>query len=220
MKVQIAPSILAADFGRLAEEVARVEAAGADMIHVDVMDGHFVPNISLGVPVVAAIARATRLPLDVHLMIASPDRYLGAFADAGAAGLTVHIEACERAERTMALVRSLGRRAGIALSPGTPLEAIDAVAREVDVVLIMSVYPGFTGQVFLPQSLPKVTAARAYLDAAGSTADIEVDGGVGVSNAGRLVAAGATILVAGAALFHAPDSARALGELRTVAAGA
>jgi len=220
MSARIAPSILAADFGRLAAEIERVEAAGADLLHVDVMDGHFVPNISLGVPVVAAVAKATRLPLDVHLMITSPDRYLEAFADAGATGLTVHVEACERPERTISRIRSLGRRPGIAVSPGTPLETIAPVARDVDLLLIMSVYPGFTGQAFLPQSLPKVAAARALLTEAGATADIEVDGGVGLSNAGRLVAAGATILVAGAALFHAADSAQALGELRRAAAGA
>jgi ribulose-phosphate 3-epimerase len=217
MTVQIAPSVLAADFRRLADEVARVEAAGADQIHVDVMDGHFVPNLSLGIPVVAALAKATRLPLDVHLMITAPDRYLEAFADAGATGLTVHAEACDRLDRTAARIKALGCRVGVALSPGTPVEAIATVVDAVEVVLIMSVYPGFTGQAFLPQSVAKVAATRAYLRARGSTADVEVDGGVGVSNARRLVEAGATILVAGAAVFHTPDAAAAMRDLREAA---
>jgi ribulose-phosphate 3-epimerase len=218
MNVRLAPSILAADFGRLADEVARVEAAGAELIHVDVMDGHFVPNISLGVPVVAALSRATRLPLDVHLMIETPDRYLRAFADAGASGLTVHVEACDRLEHTLAAIRAVGCRVGAAVSPGTPVDALAPVARDLDLLLIMSVYPGYTGQAFLPQSLPKVAAARALLARVGSLADIEVDGGVGVGNAGRLVAAGATILVAGASVFHTADTVAALAALRSAAA--
>jgi ribulose-phosphate 3-epimerase len=217
MIVRLAPSILAADFSRLADEVRRVEAAGADQLHVDVMDGHFVPNISLGVPVVAALKRATRLPLDVHLMITDPDRYLGAFVDAGAAIVSVHAEAARHLHRTVARIRELGARAGVAINPGTPVEAISEVVAEVDVVLIMSVNPGFTGQAFLPQSVRKVAEARDLIARRGGRAEIEVDGGVDPSNAGPLVAAGASVLVAGAAVFHAADCAAAIRGLRQAA---
>lgn len=220
MTVRLAPSILAADFSRLGDEVARVEAAGADQIHVDVMDGHFVPNISFGLPVVAALKRATRLPLDVHLMITDPDRYLGAFVDAGAAIVSVHAEASRHLHRTVSRIRELGARAGVAINPGTPVDVLSEVVTEVDVILIMSVNPGFTGQAFLGQSVRKVSDARDLITRRGGHADIEVDGGVDASNAGRLVAAGASILVAGAAVFHAADCAAAIKGLRRAAEGA
>ncbi len=220
MSVQIAPSILAADFGRLTEEVARIEAAGADLVHVDVMDGHFVPNLTLGPVVVEALKRGTRLPLDVHLMLEEPDRYLEAFAEAGASLISVHAEVLPHLHRTLRRIRDLGLRAGVALNPSTPAEAISEVVDLLDHVLVMSVNPGFTGQTFIPRSLQKVKTVRALLDEAGSAAAIEVDGGVDPSNAGALVAAGATILVAGAAVFRAPDLARAMRDLRQVTAAA
>ncbi len=220
MRVQIAPSILAADFARLADEITRVELAGADLIHVDVMDGHFVPNITIGVPVVAALRRATRLPLDVHLMIADPDRYLSAFIDAGAAVVSVHAEAARHLHRTVTRIKELGARAGVAVNPGTPLSAISEVIADVDVVLIMSVNPGFTGQAFLPQSVRKVADAQALIASRNSRAMIEVDGGVDASNAGPLVRAGAEVLVAGAAIFHQADYDAATRALRLAAEGA
>ena len=220
MTVRLAPSILAADFSRLGNEVARVEAAGADQIHVDVMDGHFVPNISFGIPVVAALKRATRLPLDVHLMITDPDRYLGAFVDAGAAIVSVHAEASRHLHRTVSRIRELGARAGVAVNPGTPVEVLSEVVAELDVVLIMSVNPGFTGQAFLGQSVRKVAEARGLISRRGGRAVIEVDGGVDASSAGRVVAAGASVLVAGAAVFHAADCAAAMQGLRRAAEGA
>jgi ribulose-phosphate 3-epimerase len=217
MTVRIAPSILAADFARLADEIARVEAGGADVIHVDVMDGHFVPNITIGVPVVAALRRATRLPLDVHLMIADPDRYIDAFAEAGAATLTVHAEAATHLHRTVTRIRQLGVRAGVALNPATPVAHAREVAAEIDLLLVMSVNPGFGGQSFIPRSLDRIAEARAMLREAGSQADIEVDGGVDRGNAGALARAGATILVAGVSIFGTPDPAAATRALREAA---
>ena len=217
MRVRIAPSLLAADFARLAEEIARVEAAGADLLHVDVMDGHFVPNITLGPPVVAAIKRVTQLPLDVHLMIEDPDRYLDAFAAAGASMMSVHVEACGDLVHTIERIHALGAKAGVAISPDTPFSALAEAADHLDHLVVMTVYPGFTGQSFLPGSVERVAEARRVLDSRGSTADIEVDGGVGLSNAAALVAAGATMLVAGAAIFHAPDTRAALQQLRAAA---
>jgi ribulose-phosphate 3-epimerase len=220
MSVRIAPSILSSDFARLADEVAKVERGGADQIHVDVMDGHFVPNITIGVPVVAALKKATSLPLDVHLMISEPDRYLEAFASAGAAIITVHAEAVYHLHRTLTRIRQLGVRAGVAINPSTPVDHIREVATEADVVLIMSVNPGFGGQVFIPRSVTKVSLANALLQAAGSTAEIEVDGGVDTSNAATLVRAGATMLVAGASIFGTPDPAAATRDLRKAAGSA
>jgi ribulose-phosphate 3-epimerase len=217
MTVRIAPSILSADFARLADAVAMVEAAGADQIHVDVMDGHFVPNITIGVPVVAALRRVTRLPLDVHLMITDPDRYVEAFASAGADIISVHVEAATHLHRTLTKIRQLKVKAGVAINPATPIEHIRDVATELDVVLVMSVNPGFGGQSFIPHSVPKIAAARALLDRAGSKADIEVDGGVDQHNAASLVAAGASILVAGASVFGTPDPAAAVRGLRQAA---
>jgi len=212
--VKIAPSILSADFARLADEVARLERAGADLVHVDVMDGHFVPNITIGPPVVAALKRVTQIPLDVHLMITDPDRYLEAFARAGAASLIVHAEVLPHLHRTLTRIRQLGLRAGVAINPSTSLDAVSEVVGEFDVLLVMSVNPGFGGQTFIPRSIDKVVAARALLASRGSTADISVDGGVDAANAPALAQAGATILVAGASIFGAPDPVEAAHALR------
>jgi ribulose-phosphate 3-epimerase len=217
MSVRIEPSILAADFARLADAMAQVEAGGADVIHVDVMDGHFVPNITIGVPVVRSLRRATTLPLDVHLMIADPDRYVDAFADAGASTLTVHLEAATHLHRTLTRIRQLGVKAGVAINPATPVDQIRDVAAELDLVLIMSVNPGFGGQSFIPRSIERVAAAKALLQQAGSHADIEVDGGVDLTNAGVLARAGATVLVAGVSIFGTPDPAAATRALREAA---
>ena len=221
MSVRIAPSILSADFARLADAVGIMEAAGADQIHVDVMDGHFVPNITIGPPVVAALKRVTRLPLDVHLMITDPDRYLEAFASAGASIITVHTEAVTHLHRTLSRIRQLGARAGVAINPATPLDHVQEVAGDFDVLLIMSVNPGFGGQSFIPRSVAKVAAAKAMLAAAGSAADIEVDGGVDLTNAATLAGAGATMLVAGASIFGTANPGEATQALRrAVGAGA
>ncbi len=218
MTARIAPSILSADFARLGEDVARVEAAGASLIHVDVMDGHFVPNLTLGPAVVASLRRVTRLPLDVHLMISDPDRYLDAFVDAGASNLTVHAEVLPHLHRTLTRIRELGATAGVAINPATPLTAVQEVIAQFDLLLVMSVNPGFGGQTFIPHSLEKVRAARAMLASAGSAAEIEVDGGIDADNAGALVAAGATILVAGASIFATADPAAATRTLASAAA--
>jgi ribulose-phosphate 3-epimerase len=220
MSVRIAPSILAADFARLADEIARVEAGGADFIHVDVMDGHFVPNITIGPPVVAALKKATALPLDVHLMIADPDRYLEAFAHAGAAMITVHAEATAHLHRTLTRIRELGARAGVAVNPSTPVDVLREVTGQIDLLLVMSVNPGFGGQTFIPRSVQKIAAAREMLQRAGSRADIEVDGGVDSSNAADLASAGATILVAGVSIFGTADASRATRALRDAAGAA
>jgi ribulose-phosphate 3-epimerase len=219
MTVLIAPSILSADFGALREQVGLVERGGADLIHIDVMDGHFVPNITMGPVVVEAIRRATTLPLDVHLMIAEPDRYLKAFADAGASRVAVHIEAVAHVHRTVQLARSLGLSPGVAVNPGTPAAALEAIAPDLDHVLVMSVNPGFSGQTFIPQSESKIRAVRALLDRTGSQAVIGVDGGVDAGNAGRLAAAGAQVLVAASAIFKTADPARATRALRAAAGG-
>jgi ribulose-phosphate 3-epimerase len=217
MSVRLSPSVLAADFAQLGQEIARVEAAGADFLHLDVMDGHFVPNLTMGLPVISAVKRVTRLPLDVHLMIEDPDRYLEAFVKAGASMVTVHAEVLPHLHRTLTRIRELGAKAGVAINPSTPVAALTEVVNEIDHIVIMSVNPGFTGQSFIPRSVEKVRAARQLLTAAGSSADIEVDGGVDVGNAGVLVAAGATILVAGAAIFGAADPAAATRALRDAA---
>ena len=206
--MKLAPSILSCDFGRLAEEIAAAQDAGADWIHVDVMDGHFVPNITLGPAITRAARRVTRLTLDVHLMIEAPDRYLGAFAEAGADVLTVHQEACPHLHRTLQEVRELGLKAGVALNPATPVEAVRDVLPVTDLLLVMSVNPGFGGQAYIPGSTDKVRRARALLDAAASPAELEVDGGVDASNAAALAAAGATVLVAGSAVFGHSGGAR------------
>ena len=214
MTVRIAPSILAGDFARLADAVARVEAGGADFVHVDVMDGHFVPNITIGIPVVKALKRVVHVPLDVHLMITNPDQYLEDFVRAGADMLTVHAEVLPHLHRTLTRIRELGARAGAAINPSTPVDSIRDVARELDHLLVMSVNPGFSGQVFIPHSVEKVAAARELLARLRSRAVIEVDGGVDTTNAAALVEAGASILVAGAAVFGAADPAEATRALR------
>ncbi|MEW6221120.1 MAG: ribulose-phosphate 3-epimerase [Thermodesulfobacteriota bacterium] len=213
----IAPSILSADFARLGDQVRAVQAAGADVIHVDVMDGHFVPNITIGPLVVEALRPVTDLPLDVHLMIEAPDRYLAAFAKAGADWLTVHAETCPHLHRTIQVIKQdLGKLAGVVLNPSTPLEAIRWVLPDVDLVLIMSVNPGFGGQAFIPSALPKIRALRAMLEEAGSPARIQVDGGIGLSTLAPVVAAGAEIFVAGSAIFGTPDYHATIAAMRRI----
>jgi len=210
----VAPSILSADFGHLADEVRAVEAAGADWIHVDVMDGRFVPNITIGPPVVAALRKTTKLPLDVHLMIVEPERYVDDFAAAGADIITVHVEASPHLYRTLQHIRSRGKRAGVSLNPHTSEEAIRYALPVADLVLVMSVSPGFGGQQFIADVIPKIEALRAMIDHAGLTIDLEVDGGVKPGTAKRVVGAGADVLVAGSAVFGAESYGRAIAALR------
>jgi ribulose-phosphate 3-epimerase len=216
-KVLIAPSILAADFAALGKAIADAEAGGADLIHVDVMDGHFVPNLTVGPPVVRSLKRVAKLPLDVHLMIEEPDRYARDFVDAGAASLSVHIEAVPHLHRSLQYIKSLGAKAGVAINPATPVVALEEIAADLDQVIVMSVNPGFGGQTFIPRSESKIQAIRALLDAAGNAAPIAVDGGVDASNAARLIKAGATILVAGTAIFGSKDPVAATREIRAAA---
>jgi ribulose-phosphate 3-epimerase len=215
--VRIAPSILSADLGRLADEIRDAEAAGADWIHVDVMDGRFVPNITLGPVVLAAARRATKLPLDVHLMIVEPERYIEDFAEAGADVISVHEEASVHLQRTLSKIRSLKKRAGVVLNPHTPETTLDYVLDDLDLILVMSVNPGFGGQSFLPSVLPKLRALRTKIDSRGLSIDLEVDGGVSPATARQVVEAGARVLVAGNAVFGKPDRARAMAELRAAA---
>jgi len=217
-RIHIAPSVLAADFSRLGEQVQAAEAAGAEMIHVDVMDGHFVPNISVGVPVVAALRRVTRLPLDVHLMIAEPVRYVEDFARAGADLLTVHPEADVHLHRTLQHIRALGIRAGVALNPGTSETALRYVLPLTDLVLVMTVNPGFGGQAFLSEMVAKVRAVRQMLNVAGSAALLSVDGGITPLTAPLVITGGADTLVAGSAIFGAPEGIpSAMAALRSAA---
>ena len=220
MNVRIAPSILSADFARLGDAVAAAERGGADLIHVDVMDGHFVPNITIGVPVVKSLKRIAKVPLDVHLMIENADRYIEAFAEAGAAMISVHVEALQHVHRTIQAIKALKVQAGVVLNPGTPVEALIEIAGDVDYVLVMSVNPGFGGQTFIPRSESKLREVRALIDAAGSEAPIEIDGGVDQHNVARVVAAGARMIVAGSAIFNTPDPERATRELKAAALGA
>jgi ribulose-phosphate 3-epimerase len=216
-KALIAPSILAADLGRLAEEVAEVEAGGADWIHVDVMDGCFVPNITFGPAIVAHVRKLTKLPIDVHLMIVEPERHLDAFARAGADGLSVHVEACRHLQRTLSHIRELGKRAGAVLNPHTSEESLRWVLSDLDLVLVMTVNPGFGGQAFLPAVVPKIRRVRELIDASGRSIDLEVDGGIAPSTAKEVVQAGARVLVAGVAIFGQRDRAAAIGSLRAAA---
>jgi ribulose-phosphate 3-epimerase len=217
MTVRIAPSILSANFGRLADDVARVERGGADLIHVDVMDGRFVPNITVGVPVVRALHRIATVPLDVHLMIVEPERHIEAFADAGAAMLSVHVEVSPHLHRTLEAIKALGVQAGVVMNPSTPAATIAAVAHLVDFVVVMSVNPGFSGQAYISESPAKVRAVRALLDRAHNNAPVEIDGGIQSRNAADVVAAGAEILVAGSAIYETADPTAAMQVLRNAA---
>lgn len=212
--IEIAPSILSADFSRLGDEIKTVERAGASLLHVDVMDGRFVPNITVGLPVVKAISRATQLPIDAHLMIVEPGRYVEAFVKAGARMVSIHIEADPHAHRTLTSIRAAGARAGIAINPATSLTALEEAVRFADFVLLMSVNPGFGGQTFITESLDKIRRLRKMLDERGIKARIEVDGGIDRENIADIVGAGAEIIVSGSAIFGADDPAVALRELR------
>jgi len=211
--VRIAPSVLSADFGALGEEIAKVEPV-ADLLHVDVMDGHFVPNLTIGPVVVEAIRRRTHLPLDVHLMIQHPDRYIGAFAKAGASCLTVHAEVCPHLHRTLQQIREAGVKAGVALNPSTSLHAVEHVLDQVDLILVLSVNPGFGGQSFIPFVLKKIEEMRRWLDRLSVRPEVEADGGINLENCRDVARAGATILVAGSAIFGAADPRVATAEIR------
>jgi ribulose-phosphate 3-epimerase len=214
--ILIAPSILSADFARLADEVAAVERAGADILHIDVMDGHFVPNLTIGPPIVAALRKVTKMPLDVHLMITNADDFIAEFAEAGADYLTVHVEACPHLHRTVQSIKEHGVKAGVTLNPATSLTTIEDILPDVDVVLIMSVNPGFGGQKFITSSLQRITSVRAMIDRIGSRALLEVDGGVKIDNAAQVLAAGADVLVAGSAIFSSRDYAATIAAMRSV----
>jgi len=220
LSVLIAPSILSADFAALGAAVAAVERGGADLIHVDVMDGHFVPNITIGPPVVRSIKRVAHVPLDVHLMITDPDRYIEAFVEAGAAMISVHVEVLPHLHRTVHAIQALGAKAGVVLNPSTPVVALEEIAGDVDYVLVMSVNPGFGGQTFIPRSESKVKEVRALLDRSSNPAAVEIDGGIDLKTVGRVVSAGARIIVAGSAVFHTPDPERATRDLKAAALGA
>lgn len=211
---KIAPSILSADFARLGDEVRAVEAAGADYIHVDVMDGRFVPNITIGPLVVDAVRKVTSLPLDVHLMIEEPERYVDDFAKAGADIIVVHAEACRHLHRVVQQIKATGKRAGVSLNPATPLNVLDYVLEELDLVLLMTVNPGFGGQSFIEACIPKIQALRGMLDSRGCEAELEIDGGVKPSNIARIAHAGADVLVAGSAVFNSSDYAATISEMK------
>ncbi len=215
--VHIAPSILSADFAHLADEVAAVEAAGADLLHVDVMDGHFVPNLTIGPPIVESLRNVTALPLDVHLMVTNPDAVIADFAKAGATYLTVHTETCPHLHRTIQGIKEHGVKAGVTLNPSTSLSTLEEVVADADLVLIMSVNPGFGGQTFIPACLDKIQRARQLIDRTGGHALLEVDGGIKVENAGDVLNAGADVLVAGSAIFHSPNYAATIAAFRAVA---
>lgn len=214
---KIAPSILSADFSRLGDEIRAVEAAGADYIHIDVMDGHFVPNITIGPLIVDAVRKVTNLTLDVHLMIDNPDRYIPDFAAAGADIIVVHAEATNHLHRSLQLIKSLGKKAGVSLNPATPLNVIDYVLADLDLVLLMTVNPGFGGQSFIEACLPKIHSLRALLDQRGSEAELEVDGGVKPSNIAAISHAGADVFVAGSAVFGATDYMATITEMKRLA---
>ena len=212
--IEIAPSILSADFTKLGQQIEIVEGAGASLLHVDVMDGRFVPNITVGLPVVKAISRATQLPIDAHLMIVEPGRYAEQFVKAGAQMVSIHLEADPHAHRTLSAIRAAGAQAGIAINPATPLLALDEALKFADYVLLMSVNPGFGGQTFIPESLDKVRRLRKMIDERGLKARIEIDGGIDAENIAEVASAGAEIIVSGSAIFGGPDPAVALRKLR------
>ncbi len=212
--IKIAPSILSADFSRLGEEIRAIDAGGADYVHVDVMDGHFVPNITIGPLVVEAVRKITDLPLDVHLMIENPDRYIPDFAKAGADIITVHVEAVPHLHRTVQLIHSLGRKAGVTLNPATPVSSLEIILDELDLVLLMSVNPGFGGQQFISSCLGKIEALRREIDRRGLRTELEVDGGVKPENIGAIAAAGADVFVAGSAVFGTSDYRATINDLR------
>ncbi len=214
MDYYIAPSLLSADFGRLAEEIRAVEKAGADLLHVDVMDGRFVPNITIGPPVVAAIRKAATLPLDVHLMIVEPERYVEEFAKAGADVITVHAEATPHLQRAVARIRELGKKAGVALNPGTSLSAVEWVLTDVDMVLLMTVNPGFGGQAYIPSMTGKIELLRSQLSRSGLAVDIEVDGGIKEDNVATAVKAGANVIVSGSGIFGTKDYAKTVAAMK------
>jgi ribulose-phosphate 3-epimerase len=215
---KIAPSILSADFSRLGEEIAAVEAAGADWIHIDVMDGHFVPNLTIGPGVVRSLRKTTSLPFDVHLMIEHAEQYLDAFAGAGSDWITVHVEAAGHLHRTLARIRELGARAGVSLNPATPPALIEPVLPDIDLLLVMTVNPGFGGQQFIRTMLPKIRQARDLIDRLSPSVVLEVDGGVTPANAPEIIAAGADVLVAGASVFGSGDYRAAIGSLKAFTA--
>ncbi|MCM2533459.1 ribulose-phosphate 3-epimerase [Neobacillus pocheonensis] len=212
--VKIAPSILSADFAKLGEEILDVEKGGADYIHIDVMDGHFVPNITIGPLIVEAIRPITKLPLDVHLMIENPDHYVEAFAKAGSDYITVHVEACRHLHRTIQHIKSFGVKAGVVLNPATPVESIQHIIGDIDMVLLMSVNPGFGGQKFIPEVLPKIRKVKEMADQKGLTIEIEIDGGVNPETAKPCIEAGANVLVAGSAIYNEKDRTKAISLIR------
>ena len=216
-RLMIAPSILSADFARLGEEITQVVASGADVIHIDVMDGHFVPNITIGPLVVAAVRRITKAPLDVHLMITNPDQYLEAFAEAGADWITVHVETCNHLHRTIHAIKQLGKKAGAVLNPATPLTTLDYVLDDLDLVMLMSVNPGFGGQKFIPSAIDKTRQLKAMIDQRGLQVAIEIDGGVSPSTIQEIAQAGANIFVAGAAVFGKANYTEVIAELKRLA---
>ncbi len=213
--IKIAPSILSADFSRLGEEIAAVDAAGADYIHIDVMDGHFVPNITIGPLIVDAVRKVTQKPLDVHLMIENPDLYIPGFAEAGADIIVVHEEAVPHLHRTVQLIKSFGKKAGVSINPGTPVNTLDTILDDLDLVLVMTVNPGFGGQSFIDNCLPKIEALREMIVARGLHVELEVDGGVKIDNIGKIAKAGADVFVAGSAVFNADDYAETIATLRS-----
>jgi ribulose-phosphate 3-epimerase len=212
--IKIAPSILSADFARLGDEIRAIDAAGADYVHVDVMDGHFVPNITIGPLIVEALRPVTRLPLDVHLMIENPDQYIPAFAEAGADIIVIHAEATVHLHRSVQLIKSLGKKAGVSLNPATPLSALEMILPELDLVLLMTVNPGFGGQSFIDACLPKISELRRRITALGLPIELEVDGGVKIENIARIAAAGADVFVAGSAVFGTADYSATIAQLK------
>ncbi len=214
MNIKISPSILSADFARLGEEIKAVEAAGADFIHIDVMDGRFVPNLTVGPLIVEAARSVTTLPLDVHLMIVEPDNLIPAFIKAGASIVTVHIEACPHLHRTIQGIKQLGAKAGVSLNPATPVATIEEILEEIDLLLIMSVNPGFGGQTFIPKTLEKIRTARNMIEARQLSTYLEVDGGIKADNVRQVISAGANVLVAGSAIFKSTDYTKAILQLR------